>query len=619
MGRRTQRSRTERDETSRRRGEDATRSVAAHVRDRQRAVAEREASRLARPEQRVESTLGHADRKKSAVNSTPFGVLVKQGKDGGRAAVDSEYCGPFNIARQFIAEREEARRQEQEEMDEEQRMSHPLDEAMEEIDMEKKRKAHPSLQWKSRLPASNVANQSIYAKRQRRAEVQLRGRAVPSLFQLCVSFLVENFEYVESLGDVGNSIRTEVIKELVAADKLNGQSFRTVAETGIEALEVVDCSQITPDDLSQTLRELVPSGLRYLVLDQCGRCFGSRSIDALVSSFSDSPNANLFALSIGGAYLLKDEDASKIIKAASRTLSSIQFKACPLLGKEFTRSISDSFASTESSKLLELSLEDLNLDKESLEIMLAKPEALKDLKSLSLRRIEGLDDDIVLKILQHAQNIESLDLSSNLTLTDNALSGIRNHCGALRALNLSGLKHLTCGGLEALFLHVPGTSPPPMLTSVDLGNCYSEAVTDDVIDLVAQAATRRRDADGSNTDDASNTRKSARGVEGQRDLFGGLVRLDIQGSVKVTDTALEHLVTTSAKTLQELNLSFCPNITDKGLGYLIDRCSDQLGKIDIWGCAQLSDESLDGHRRVDDPTLAIVGAWMKKNTSRTIR
>jgi hypothetical protein len=78
-------------------------------------------------------------------------------------------------------------------------------------------------------------------------------------------------------------------------------------------------------------------------------------------------------------------------------------------------------------------------------------------------------------------------------------------------------------------------------------------------------------------------------------------------------------VLTCAASLEDLNVSFCPNITDKGLGYLVDKASTQLSKITIWGCAQLTDEFLDGHRRVDDPTLELNGVWMKKNSIATIR
>jgi hypothetical protein len=71
--------------------EPAERSVAAHVRERQRAVA----SRLVRPEQRRINKLAHADLKKSAVSSTPFGIhRSTTSRDHGDA---EEWCGPFSV------------------------------------------------------------------------------------------------------------------------------------------------------------------------------------------------------------------------------------------------------------------------------------------------------------------------------------------------------------------------------------------------------------------------------------------------------------------------------------------------------------------------------------------
>ena len=261
---------------SQRSSANARRSVAAHVRDRQRAVAEREASRLARPERRPAKQLGHADRKKSAVTSIPFGVLPKK-QERNCDPTKENWCGPFAVAREMIAAREEARRLREEEQEEE-GTPHPLDEAMKEYESEKKRKAHPSLQWKSKLQPvnNNNNNESLYSKRQKRVDTLSSARAVPSLFQICVDFLVKNFEYVEGLGDVDSSIRTSVARALVASGKMNAESFRVLAEVGAEALEIVDCSEISQATLVSALKDLIPSGLRYLLLGSRGALLGTQ-------------------------------------------------------------------------------------------------------------------------------------------------------------------------------------------------------------------------------------------------------------------------------------------------------------------------------------------------------
>jgi hypothetical protein len=562
------------------------RTVPEAVRVRQRAVAEREASRLARPEKRTVKSLGHADRKKSAVSSTPFGFVYKNEGDENQL---QEWCGPFSVARQMIAQRDEARRKREAEQ-EEPGESHPLDDIMEEYDLQRKRKAHPSLLWKGKIPSSSTsapaASQSIYAKRQKRADLLSQGSGVPTLFQITVNFLVENFEHVESLGGIDSSIRTAITRELVANKKMDGQSFKAIAEVGIETLEMVDCAEVTQEEMSQKLRELLPAGLQYLLLDQSGRCFGPKAVEAIIESEATS---SLFALFVGGAYMLSDKDSARLIASVAKTVSSLEFKACPLLGMRFCRSISDSFSSK--GKLLELALEDITLKDESISALLAKPSALENLKNINLRRVNGVTDATVVKLLECAgNNLEGLDLSNTYALTDLTLSGIRRFSPGLRALRLTGLKNLTSAGLEALFTRsLPDMPPPPMLRTLDLGCCDYEAVTDDVMELAVQSAT------------------------------SGIVQLDIQGSSLVTDASLECLVLTCASSLEDLNVSFCPNITDKGLGYLVDKSSTQLSKITIWGCAQLTDEFLDGHRRVDDPTLELNGVWMKKNSIATIR
>lgn len=564
----------------------AERSVAAHIRDRQRAVAEREASRLARPEQRSTKQLEHADRKKSAVASTPFGVhrsTLPRGEDE-----VEEWCGPWSVARQMIAQREEAKRK-REEQAAEQEESHPLDALMEEHSLELKRKAHPSLAWKGTLPTSNPA--SIYAKRQKRADIQRGQRRVPSLVQLCVDFVVSNFEYVESLGDIDNDIRVDISKELVARNKLDAKAFQALVDPSMEVLEIVDCSGIPQDVLAKTIDEL--TCLRYLMLTHAGRVLGPKSVDCLVRS-----NTRLCCLAVSGAYLLTDTDAAKLIDA-NPTLQSLVFDTCPLLGENFVTSI------TKTSNLLELSLTEITLPEQSLKELASATDALRSIKNLKIKSIAGMTDGILTDILRTVgESLETLDVSYNHDLSDSCLSAIRQYNTRLRSLSMNAVKELTPAGLITLFLHpLEGLPPPPKLKVLELGSCDYHAVTDEVLDMVTASAS-------CNTDEVLTSYASR---------TGGLASLDVQGSALVTDAMLEKLVETSSTTLTELNVSYCPQITDKGLGYLVAKTGNQLAKVHVWGCAQLSDEFFDGHRRTNDRTLEILGAWMKKSGTRSLR
>lgn len=553
------------------------RSVAPHVRDRQRRVAEREASRLARPDARPTKVLGHADRKKSAVSSTPSGYVTAS------VTAPKEWCGPFSVARRMIAEREEAKRQRELELEEATTTQHPLDGAMKELDAANKRKAHPSMTWKSSIQNQEnhqqMSSSSLYAKRERRAKV---GQKIPSLFELCLQFVAVHFDHVESLGPaVDADVRKAVANQLIASDKLCDTNFPALAEPGIERLEVVDCSSISAQALADQLSILLKTGLCYLALDQAGRCFGSKAAAVV----ANETNSDMLALSIGGAYLLKDADANNLV---SKTCPlSLEFKACPLVGSLLCDAIATAYGTT-GKQLLELAFEDLpSVTAESFMALARQKDVFCSLKTLSLRSMDSLTDDVVDQFLAStAATLEGLDLSHNYNLTDAILSSLRSReIPHLESLVLTGLKNLTATGLEALFTPVDGASPPPSLTTLILNNCDHEAVSNHVVKLMS---------DG-----------------------GRLVHLDIQGSTVVTDVGMEHLAKSSAQSLQELHVSYCPEITDQGLGYLVDTCGDQLVKIAVWGNAQISDMFLDGNKRVNDPSLEIVGAWMKKTTGTT--
>ena len=557
------------------------RSVAAHVRERQRAVAEREAARLARPEQRKKLTLAHADTKKSAVSSTPFGIH----KSTLPVVEQQEWCGPFSVARRMIEEREEVKRKKElEELEEEQNLaSHPLDAMMDEVQMDIKRKAHPSMTWKGELPTSGTPS-SLYAKRQKRAEIQRGTRTIPTLFQICVDFVVSNFEHVESLGDVDNDVRVAISKELVRRNQLDADAFKALVEPTLETLEIVDCAGIPHEIMANALGEMFC--LRYILLTNAGRCFGPKSVNALLHS-----KAPLCCLSISGAYILSDADVSKLIETNSSTLQSISFDTCPLLGEKFAGAIKKTEC------LLELSLQNITLPSGSL---LFPKASFQNLQSLTLKCIPGLTDKVLNELLEAASHsLETLDASHNYELTDLCLSGIRQQVSAkLRSLSLNGVKDLTAAGLEAFFTHpLDGLPPPPKLKVLNLASCDHQAVTDDVIAL----------ATASNSSDTT-----ARST-------GGLAILDISGSSLVTDTMLEKLVESSSNTLTEINVSYCPLVTDQGLGYLISKTGNQLSKVYCWGDAQLTDELFDGHPRVSDRSLEIVGAWMKKSGMRSLR
>lgn len=636
------------------------RVVPQHVRQRQRAVAEREASRLARPDRPKKRALSHANRRKSAVTSTPSGfdsfkrtANDKSNATSASTSTSSEWCGPFSVARQMIAAREEAKRRREEKQEDEEGKNkksekHPLDAIVRMNELEKKRKANPSMTWKAnpKIVKDNEKDftgkhSNLYYKRQKRYKQQqdqgnlcgelthsmnMRGRKIPSLFDKCVQFIVDNFEHVEALGPfVDSPIRLKICEQLVASGRMNGAAFDTMAEPGAETLEITDCTQVTQDQMAEALEDLVPSGLRALLLTNCGRCFGKKVVDTIVNSAVN----DLFAISISGAYVLKDADAARMIQSAAKTLSSIEFKACSMIGTEFCKSISTHFSSkvvpsinTTSistgmggTPLLELSLHDVSrVSTDDLKI-LAKSDALRNLKSISLCSMPTLDDTTLFDILDVTKgSLEAIDVSNSMNLTDETLSTIRrcNSAGNLQSLQLGSIKNFTAPGLEAFFTFgIAGIPNPPILRTLDLSDLDYESINETVIDLAITASALKQTAKGGDH----------RGRELNSDLsaLGGVASLDVSGS-SLSDKNLERLASLCQGTIKELKCNFCPLITDKGLGYLVGQCGQQLSSIEIWGNAQISDEFLDGHSRLEsDKCLQIEGAWMKQSGGRSQR
>ncbi|CAB9507910.1 LRR [Seminavis robusta] len=613
------------------------RQLPSAVRARQRAIAEREAARLARPERRATSTLGHADRKKSAVTSTPFGILASSNASAGAEEESTGWCGPFTVARQMIAAREDIKRQREADMEDTAAAgtdeNHPLDQAMQELEEEKRKRAHPSLQWKSRVVTPDAAAATTNKKKKQRIQLPTQSQnknKIPSLYQLCVDFVVTNFDHVEALGNVGHDIRTSIAHSLASQNRLDATALAALTEDHLEALELVDCADIPQDALVDCIQNKASQSLRYLQLDQAGRCFGKQTVETLIGN-KKKGSVPLFALSIGGAYLLKDDDAARLIAALSSTLQSLAWKACPLLGMEFCKSIPANFggATTQQTTLLEFSLEDITLSRESWEALIIQNDSdgtdgykwQRNLKSLTLKRVTNLQDDLVVSLLQGAPNLEHVDLSDNYDLTDATLAALRPSSGScLRSLHLYHLRKLTSVGLETLFTPgLEGMGPPPQLKVLNLSHASVDAVTDNVMELVLQSASMK-------------THTTTTAVDAGLSLLGGMVRLELQGAA-ITDTTLERLVATSAKTLEYLQVSFCPHITDQGLGYLVDSLGNQLEEVQIWGCAQITEKFWNGHARAvlvegDKPggtsfaavvPLQITGAWMKKSGIASIR
>jgi len=536
----------------------------------------------------------------------------------------------------MIAEREEAKLQREAEQKNQKEETNPLDALMEQHEEYQKRKAHPSLHWKSNPPIQNQNNNSsdYYAKRRKRHQDLHPSTRIKSLYQLCIDYLVSNFDHVDSLGPIETTIRNKIAEQLVGKGKFNGAAFEALIEPGMSTLEIIDGANVTQDQLCLAFSKLLPFGLERICLHHAGRCLGKQAIEKLLSY----PSSQLMALSIAGAYTLHDESIAKIIQVFHSTLSSLEFRACPNVGHQFCASIATYFSSPHHGRLLELSLQDLKLSPESLQ-QLSKSDSLIHLRSLTLQNITNLSDDVFYSILQATctstksksnpkhdtstnndeilgYQLQGLDLNNNPNLSDNILSHIRtlNLSHTLQSLELENIPNLTREGLEAFFTYdIPGIPKPPCLKRLNLGNNAYQVVNDNVVKLAAKASSLKLNLNDDDDNDFTHHLSS----------LGGFVYLNLCGA-SITDDTLEILATTCSTSLQELNLSFCPYISDKGMGYMIVEIQDQFTKVHVWGCAQLTEELWDGHDRVfhnekGRECLDITGVWMKKSGGSSVR
>jgi hypothetical protein len=327
--------------------------------------------------------------------------------------------------------------------------------------------------------------------------------------------------------------------------------------------------------------------------------------------------------------LWKDTEAAQIFQQLPH-LSSIDLKACPLLGQHaFQALLTTNHPTPRSVPLVELALEDFTLDAETWQTILTNTSSssctqsasscLTHLERLKLSRCTGggLTDDVIIHLLAQTTKLQALDVSYNYDFTDTVLDAIRMYTSpSLRNLNLSGLVQLSAEALEAFFTPVDNDGtipiatpppPPPRLKVLELADLDQDAVTDNVLHAALMAAATTAATHLGTTTSAGSGGGS------------GLIRLNVQGARQLTDTSLEYVVKYSPSTIEDINVSYCTGLTDQGMGYLMDQCGIQLRHVELYGLAQLTDTFLEGHQRSTDPTLVLTGIWMKKSSSRTIQ
>ncbi|CAN0447822.1 unnamed protein product [Ascophyllum nodosum] len=479
-----------------------------------------------------------------------------------------------------------------------------------------------------------------------------KSRGVLTLFRLCLDLLAENFDHVESLGDVSAEIRNHLAGVLCQELKLTTEALRRLSEPGVTELILPDCSRIEPDQMRDSLLQC-RSTLRVLRLGTCGRCVGDATVEALATA-GGLPRLEIAALS--GTYRLTDAGVLKLL-ACSPRLTGLEIPANSRISRKSLDTMVDAERPV-GRALTSLSLMDcIHLGPEALEPL----RRMACLESLSLSGVAKLTDEALVQALRaHGWKLRHLDISDCPLVTDVSLKAVGECCDVLESFSLGMCPLLTTGAIQELFQYsgssadvassnsAAATVPEPSwrtkggvggkgkgksnakgkgkaagaadanatLNEDDDGeeNAFDEGESDPAGRGSSPPSTIASSANGGGARvggighamlKSRLTKVSLRGMTKVDDnavmaiaaaCSDGLRDLDLKGVTSITDNSLASLARFCSSSLESVDLSFCRRVTDDGLGHLVD-ASPKMRSMRLWGCTQVGERFLKGHSR----------------------
>jgi len=494
----------------------------------QRLVAQSRASHFARADRDDnDNDDTNSFNKRSKKSSTPTGIIIDDQDD------ENVAIGAFSVANQLIARREEARRLREEAIAS---GNAGYIKAVDIDTMDEYDKILQNLQWNPSTLEED--NKYVY---------------IDSLTDICVKYLVKNFDAIESLDDIPTDIRELLGIELAMQRKLLTNSVDMLAIPGSEALILPDCSMLDEAVVTKCI-EAVGSNIRILKLGVVGSSFGDNAAKTVTKLFNQ-----VQSLELTGCYRLNDDALISLLSACHNTLENLNLSCDSRLNSKGLSSIASTCINLKTLKM-DHCTHMSDVDIVSLVTNSSENFNLEGLSIVGL--IDITDETFMLLVKRFGPTLKSLNCSGCIKLTDSTIVAIKLHCSQLLSLGISQLKYVTTAALIGLFMpdlidESSSSKSIGVLQHVELRGVVN--VTDDVIIQLSQLAQ------------------------------GSLLSLNIASCHLITSKSIAALKKNCLYSLREIDMSFVRGISEDSLGNFMDSAI-YMRTLHLWGCTQLTDK-----------------------------
>jgi hypothetical protein len=374
---------------------------------------------------------------------------------------------------------------------------------------------------------------------------------------MCVKYLVQNFEAIESLDDIPSDIRELIAIELAKQRKLIGHSVNMLATPGSESIILPDCSFLDEIVVTNCIESVADNRhVKILKLGVVGNGFGDDVARKVTNILQ-----HVETLELTGCYRLNDDVLSSLLIACQKPLQNLNLSCDSRLSSKALITIASTC----------LNLKTLKMDycahvmDDDIICLVNSSSSNFNLEGISLVGLTDVtDESFVLLIKRFGSTLTSINCSGCVKLTDDTVVAIKSHCSKLLFLGFSHLRNVSTTALIALFMP-------------------------DLIDVAL-------DADSTS--------------------IGALERVELQGVVNVTDDVIIQLSLLAKGTLKSINIASCNLLTSKAMIALKKNCNNTMRELDlsfvrgisetalgsfldsaynmkllsVWGCSQLTDK-----------------------------